>query len=343
MKIETDVKLDFQDVLLKPKKSTLSSRNDVELERTMIFPYSKYTWTGIPIMVSNMDTTGIPEMYKEISKYKMITVFHKYVNVKDIEEFDTKYYSLSTGISEKDYNKLKEDYIYLKEKGKNVYFICIDIANGYINKLIDYCKKIRNSFPEVILIAGNVVSHEMVQELIWNGKVDIVKVGIGSGSVCTTRLQTGVGMPQFSAVMDCTETAHGCNGHIISDGGIVHPGDIGKAFGGGADFVMMGSMFAGHTESAGEIEVENGKKYRVFYGMSSETAMKKYHGGIAKYRSSEGKTVKIKYKGNVSETVQSILGGLRSTCTYIGAQQLKDINDCATFIKVNHIVNKKYE
>ena len=342
MKIETDIKLDFQDVLLRPKRSTLSSRSEVDLERTLFFPHSNQSWTGVPIMVANMDTTGTPEMYMEVAQHKMITVFHKHIDVQNIINFNPEYYALSTGISDNDYLKLNENVDTLKEKGRDVKFICIDVANGYMEHLVYFCKIIRKSFPNQIIIAGNVVSREMVEELIINGTVDIVKVGIGSGSVCTTRLQTGVGMPQLSAVIECADAAHGCGGHIISDGGIVHPGDIGKAFGGGADFVMMGSMFAGHDESAGELVVEGGKKYKVFYGMSSETAMDKYNGGVANYRSSEGKTVKIEYRGPVSNTIQNILGGLRSTCTYIGARRLKDISKCATFLRVNHIVNNVY-
>ena len=342
MKIETDIKLDFQDVLLRPKRSTLSSRSEVDLERTLFFPHSNQSWTGVPIMVANMDTTGTPEMYMEVAQHKMITVFHKHIDVQNIINFNPEYYALSTGISDNDYLKLNENVDTLKEKGRDVKFICIDVANGYMEHLVYFCKIIRKSFPNQIIIAGNVVSREMVEELIINGTVDIVKVGIGSGSVCTTRLQTGVGMPQLSAVIECADAAHGCGGHIISDGGIVHPGDIGKAFGGGADFVMMGSMFAGHDESAGELVVEGGKKYKVFYGMSSETAMEKYNGGVANYRSSEGKTVKIEYRGPVSNTIQNILGGLRSTCTYIGARRLKDISKCATFLRVNHIVNNVY-
>jgi len=342
MKIETDIKLDFQDVLLRPKRTTLSSRSEVDLERTMTFPHSTQKWTGVPIMVSNMDTTGVPAMYMEVVKHKMITVFHKYIDVDEIVNFNPEYYSLSTGISDADFIKLKENVDRLKESDREVKFICVDVANGYMEQLVHFCKKMRETFPNQILIAGNVVSREMVEELIINGTVDIVKVGIGSGSVCTTRLQTGVGMPQLSAVLECADAAHGCGGHIVSDGGIVHPGDIGKAFGGGADFVMMGSMFAGHDESAGELVEEDGKKYKVFYGMSSGTAMNKYKGGVANYRSSEGKSVKVKYKGKVADTIQSVLGGLRSTCTYIGAHRLKDISKCVTFIRVNHIVNTIY-
>lgn len=344
MKIENDIKLDFSDVLIRPKRTTMSSRSEVNLVREFTFPYSPIKWSGIPIMTSNMDTISTVQMYLEISKHKMITVFQKYIDITLLLNCDPNYYALSTGISDNDFIRLKENITRVREDSKydDVKFICVDVANGYMDKVVPFCQRIREEFPNVILIAGNVVTREMVEELIINGKVDIVKVGIGSGSVCTTRLQTGVGMPQLSAVMECADAAHGCRGHIISDGGIVHPGDISKAFGGGADFVMMGSIFAGHTECEGELIVDDGIKYKLFYGMSSDTAMNKYHGGVAKHRSSEGKTVKVKYRGDVSDTVHNFLGGIRSTCTYVGAKRLKDLPKCCSFIRVNNIVNKVY-
>ncbi len=345
MKIEEELKLDFKDVLFRPKRSDLSSRSEVELERKINFKYSQYKWTGIPIICSNMDTVGTIEMYKSLSKQKIITCFHKRIDVQQIikNNCDSDYFMLSTGITDFDYDKLCENIYNIQLTNNLVKFICIDVANGYMAKLIDFCKKIRETFPDKIIIAGNVVTRELVEELIINGKVDIVKVGIGSGAVCTTRLQTGVGMPQFSSVVECADAAHGLGGHIISDGGICNPGDISKAFGAGGDFVMMGSMFAGHTECNGEIIEENKKKYKIFYGMSSDTAMNKYHGGVANYRSSEGKTVKVEYKGDVENTVNNFLGGVRSTCTYIGAKRLKDLPKCATFMKVNRQVNDKYD
>jgi GMP reductase len=223
-----------------------------------------------------------------------------------------------------------------------IYIVCVDIANGYIKNFVGFCLRVRELIPHCILIAGNVVTREMTEELILNGKVDIVKVGIGSGSVCTTRLQTGVGMPQLSAIIECADAAHGCNGHIISDGGITCPGDAAKAFGAGADFVMLGSVLAGHDESGGILVEENDKKYKIFYGMSSDTAMIKHYGEVKKYRSSEGKTVKVEYKGNVDNTINDLLGGIRSTCTYVNAKKLKDLCKCTTFLRVNNIVNKIY-
>ena len=339
MKIEQDIKLDFSDVLIRPKRSTLESRNDINLEREFKFPHSNQKWKGIPIIASNMDTVGTLDMYHSLRKYNMLTCFHKFLNINDYPDNDGNNYIVSIGIRDEDMVKLCNLY---KKSPSKCNIICIDIANGYIQRLVNFCQQVRELIAHCILIAGNVVSREMVEELILNGGVDIVKVGIGSGSVCTTRLQTGVGMPQLSSIIECADAAHGCNGHIISDGGITCPGDASKAFGAGADFVMLGSILAGHNESGGEIIEEEGEKYKVFYGMSSDTAMNKHYGGVNKYRSSEGKTVKIKLKGPVDETINDLLGGIRSTCTYVNAKNLKDLSKCTTFLRVNNQVNKIY-
>jgi GMP reductase len=340
MKILDDVKLDFNDVLILPKRSEYSSRSEVSLERTFKFKYSPYTWTGVPIMVSNMDTTGTIEMALELQKHKVLTCLHKYYKVVDLidKDLDLDYIAVSTGIGDKDLENLDEIMREINPK-----FICIDVANGYMTKFIERCREIRDKYPSKILIAGNVCTQQGVLELVVEGKVDIVKVGIGSGSCCTTRKQTGIGMPQMSAVVECADTAHGLDAHIISDGGLQVVGDFSKAYGAGADFVMSGSMFAGNTESGGELIEESGKKYKVFYGMSSSTAMNKYSGGVAHYRSSEGKTVKIEYRGDVRNTILDIQGGIRSTMTYIGAKKIKDIPKCTTFIRVNRQLNQIYD
>lgn len=340
MKILDDVKLDFNDVLILPKRSEYSSRSEVSLERTFKFKYSPYTWTGVPIMVSNMDTTGTIEMALELQKHKVLTCLHKYYKVVDLidKDLDLDYIAVSTGIGDTDLENLDEIMREINPK-----FICIDVANGYMTKFIERCREIRDKYPSKILIAGNVCTQQGVLELVVEGKVDIVKVGIGSGSCCTTRKQTGIGMPQMSAVVECADTAHGLDAHIISDGGLQVVGDFSKAYGAGADFVMSGSMFAGNTESGGELIEESGKKYKVFYGMSSSTAMNKYSGGIAHYRSSEGKTVKIEYRGSVKSTILDIQGGIRSTMTYIGAKKIKDIPKCTTFIRVNRQLNQIYD
>ncbi len=339
MKIESDIKLDFSDVLIRPKRSTLESRSDITIEREFKFPHSPQVWKGVPIIASNMDTVGTVKMYETLKEKNILTCFHKFLDVNEYPENDRNKYILSIGIRDEDFNKLEELYHLCPEKCN---LICIDIANGYIQKLVTFCQKVRELIPHCILIAGNVVTREMVEELIINGKVDIVKVGIGSGSVCTTRLQTGVGMPQLSCIIECADAAHGCGGHIISDGGITCPGDAGKAFGAGADFVMLGSLLAGHEESGGDLVKENNKLYKVFYGMSSDTAMNKYYGGVRNYRSSEGKTVKIEYRGPVINTINDLLGGIRSTCTYVNAKNLKDLSKCCSFIRVNHQVNQIY-
>ena len=343
MKIIDDIKLDFSDVLLLPKQSPYSSRSEVILERTIKFKYSSMAWTGIPIMVSNMDTTGTLEMAKVMSKHKVITCLHKYYKASDIlqqiNDLNKEYYAVTSGINDADLLNLDEIMRLVNPK-----IICMDVANGYIHKFIEKCREVREKYPEKIIIAGNVCTSEGVLDLVMNGKVDIVKVGLGNGSCCTTRKQTGIGMPQLSAVIECSDTAHGIDAHIISDGGIQVVGDFSKAYASGADFVMSGSMFAGHVESGGDLITDKvtGKIYKIFYGMSSSTAMNKYCDGVAKYRSAEGKSVKIEFRGHVEFTLLDILGGIRSCMTYLGAKKIKDITKCATFIRVNRQLNQIY-
>lgn len=344
MKLESDCKLDFNNVLIRPKRSTLSSRSEVSLERKFKFPHSQLTWEGVPIMAANMDTTGTLKMHQELVKHKIITCLHKFHTPEIIKEhinsngvLDTNYITITTGISDTDFENLVQI-----SKVIDIKFICIDIANGYMEKLVKYCQRVREAFPEQIIIAGNVVSREMVEELILNGKVDIVKVGIGGGSACLTRKKTGVGMPQLSAVIECADAAHGVGGYIISDGGITCPGDMSKAYGGGSDFVMVGGQFAGHEQNPGELIEENGKKYKLFYGMSSSHAMNKHYGNMANYRSSEGRVIKVPFKGDINETVLDYLGGIRSTCTYINAHCIKHIPKCTTFVNVSQQLNNPY-
>lgn len=283
-------------------------------------------------------------MAEALAKDKIITAIHKHYTLEDWNTFLENqpetifdYIALSTGIGQNDEEKIKQ----IVNAHPQINFLCIDVANGYSEYFVDFVKKIRGNFPDKTIIAGNVVTGEMVEELILAG-ADIIKVGIGPGSVCTTRIKTGVGYPQLSAIIECADAAHGLGGHIISDGGCKIPGDVAKAFGGGADFVMLGGMFAGHDESGGEIVEEDGKKFRLFYGMSSQTAMDKHSGGVAEYRASEGKTVKVAYKGAVSETVKDILGGVRSTCTYVGASQLRELSKRTTFIRVAEQENQVF-
>lgn len=340
MRIEEDSKLDFVDVLIRPKRSTLNTRKDVNIERKLTFRWTKKNWEGVPIIASNMDTVGTFSMAKALAKFKMLTAIHKFTKEKEWEDLELPLSNIlvSIGISD-DLNAPRLETIF--EKHPELQWICIDVANGYTERFVNRVKEIRERFQDKIIIAGNVVTGEMTEQLIIAG-ADIVKVGIGPGSVCTTRRMTGVGYPQLSAVIECADAAHGVGGHIISDGGCTVPGDVAKAFGGGADFVMLGGMLAGHTECEGEVIQVGEKKYLKFYGMSSDTAMSKHYGEIANHRASEGKTVLVSYRGSVEPTVVEILGGLRSACTYAGARRLKDLPKSTTFVKVSRQLNETF-
>ena len=332
MRIIEDVKLDFKDVLITPKRSTLASRSQVRLERTMLFR-SGNSWTGVPIIAANMDGVGTFEMDNEFLKHKCLVAITKHYEQVQLAEHLAKKQSstiYSLGISDSDLQKFQ--YVYSVAQFPYMR-VCVDVANGYTQSFVDFIKRFRDKYPNIVLMAGNVVTPEMTEELILAG-VDIVKVGIGPGSVCTTRKMTGIGYPQLSAIIECADAAHGLKGHIIADGGCSVPGDIVKAFAAGADFVMLGGMLAGHKE--GGASPLGGNQ---FYGMSSETAMDLHNGGVANYRASEGKTVEIPYRGEVSRTLKDILGGLRSACTYVGAGELKELSKRATFVRVSQQLN----
>jgi len=345
MRIEYDIKLGFKDVMFRPKRSTLKSRSQVKLQRTFKMLHSKIEWSGVPVMAANMDTVGTFQMALALFKHEMFTAIHKHYSVEEWRDFLNKapegienHIAVSTGTGNTDFEKISQIF----ELNSKLKFICIDVANGYSEHFVEFVKRTRKKFNDKIIIAGNVVTGEMVEELLLAG-ADIIKVGIGPGSVCTTRVKTGVGYPQLSAIIECADAAHGLGGLIVSDGGCTTPGDVAKAFGAGADFVMLGGMLAGHDESGGEIVEKNGEKYKMFYGMSSATAMKKHSGGVAEYRASEGKTVHVTYKGKVDDTVLDILGGIRSTCTYVGASQLKELSKRTTFIRVAEQENQIYK
>ncbi len=364
MRIEEDKKLDYSSVLIRPKRSTLSSRKDVVLARKFVFRNAELKTTvhydGIPIMAANMDGVGTFAMADELAKSNLFTCLVKSYNVKELVDFFGKKNSSRTdnvaysmGITDKDFEKFENVY---RTDSVRIKYVCVDVANGYSEYFSDFIKKIRNTYPEVVIIAGNVVTGEMTEELILNG-ADIVKVGIGPGSVCTTRIQTGVGYPQLSAVMECADAAHGLGGHVIADGGCTCPGDVAKAFAGGADFVMLGGMLAGHDEGGGDViscyyrtgQVENiegawkdvyeENKFVEFYGMSSQAANNKHFGGLKKYRSSEGREVLVPYRGAIEHTILNLLGGIRSTCTYAGAKKLKWLSKCTTFVKTDQQFN----
>jgi GMP reductase len=377
MRLEEDVKLDYKDVLIRPKRSTLKSRSEVDLERS--FTFRNYEpdfpdncsddphYRGIPVMAANMDGVGTFEMADALGAQGIFTCLVKTYTAEELIDFyygdglnRTDYVAMSIGTSAADFEKLCAVYDKCTD---NLKYVCIDIANGYSEHFAEHVREVRKRFPHLVIIAGNVVTGEMTEELILAG-ADIVKVGIGPGSVCTTRIQTGVGYPQLSAVIECADAAHGLGGHIIADGGCTCPGDVAKAFAAGADFVMLGGMFSGHDEGGGEVitkryktdELERNplsqtkwqrrieeKQFVQFYGMSSETANDKHFGGLKDYRSSEGRTVLVPYRGSVAATVQEILGGLRSTCTYAGAAKLKHLSKCTTFVRCTQTHNSVYE
>jgi len=337
VKVESDVKLDFKDVLLRPRRSTIKSRAEIDLSRSFTFRNSGRSFTGIPIMAANMDTTGTFEMAIAFAEHEAFVAVHKYYPVEAWEEFSKDhpqcmpFVALSTGGSESDYENMCE----ILNAVPEIRYICIDFVNGYSQSFVEHVKKVRANYPSHTIIAGNVVTAEMTEELILSG-ADIVKIGIGPGSVCTTRKKTGVGYPQISCVLECAEAAHGLGGHVISDGGCTCPGDVGKAFATGADFVMIGGLFAGHDQCGGELIVKDGKKVKLFYGMSSTTAMKKHVGCVSNYRASEGKTVEVPYRGDINPTFMDIISGLRSTCTYCGAARLKELTKRAIFIRISN-------
>jgi GMP reductase len=384
MRIEEDMKLDYKDVLIRPKRSTLGSRKEVDLSRGYTFrnykpyvatdvlpdgypagPYFERHWRGTPIMASNMDGVGTFDIADTLAEQGMFTCLVKTYSVEELTNYfnaqntnRTEYVAMSIGITDADREKF--DAVY-KEVGLKLKFVCIDVANGYSERFATFVRKFRTQYNHVVIIAGNVVTGEMTEELLLNG-ADIIKVGIGPGSVCTTRIQTGVGYPQLSAVIECADAAHGLGGHIIADGGCTCPGDVAKAFAGGADFVMLGGMLAGHDEGGGEVItkhfangeatlLDNGnylphyeqKHFVQFYGMSSKSANEKHFGGLKDYRSSEGRTVLVPYRGAIMNTVQDILGGIRSTCTYAGAVRLKHLNKCTTFVRCTQTHNAVYE
>ncbi len=351
MRIDNDIKLDYDDVLLRPKRSTLTSRKDISLERTFTFLHSTKTWTGVPIMAANMASCGTFSMAKVLSPYKVITTFHKYYEVEEYKKFfktfkNPDYVAYTLGIREEDMEKLKK--MKAKKLLDNFSFICLDVPNGYLERFLEVIKEIRAICPKHIIIAGNVVTNEMTEEILLSG-ADIVKVGIGPGSVCTTRRMTGVGYPQLSAVIECADAAHGISnkdgscGLVIADGGQKYPSCIAKAFCGGADFNMSGSLFSGFEESGGDTIEKDGRKYKEFFGSSSNKALQEFYGKKDIHRASEGRYVLIPHKGNIDIFMQDLFGALRSTCTYLGARFIKELSKRTTFIRVNRQLNTSLE
>jgi len=351
MRIDNDVKLDFNDVLIRPKRSTLTSRKNVDLERTFTFMHSGRTWTGVPVVAANMDTTGTFEMARALAERRMITALHKHYSVAELKEFfadfaEPDYVAYSLGIRDEDFEKLTA--VLDAGLGDKFNFIVLDVPNAYLERFIGKVKALRALCPKHTIIAGNCVTNEITEEILLRG-ADIVKVGIGSGSACTTRRMTGVGYPQLSAIIECSDAAHGISnpatgvGLVMSDGGAVYPCDAAKAFCGGTDFLMSGQFFSGFSQSGGALVEKNGEKFKEYYGMSSHTAMKSHYGGVAKHRASEGREVLLPHKGDVRDFIDELFGSLRSTATYIGALKLKEFSKRTTFLLVNNQLNRSLE
>ena len=331
-------KLDYSDVLIVPRAGDINSRSEVTLG-------GYHEMSSIPIIAANMDGVGTFEMAKALDQYNMYTALNKHYSVDELLEFfinerAASHTFYSTGINPADLDKLD---VFMRGLASAVsesdYWlggICVDVANGYSSKFVDAVSRIRESYPNQTLMVGNVVTPEQVEVL---GKVgaDIIKVGIGPGSVCTTRKLTGVGYPQLSAVLECAETGY----NICADGGITCPGDVAKAFAAGARHVMIGGMFAGHEEGLppGHRDKVEFMSNVPFYGMASKAAQVLHNGGVAEYRASEGKEVMLKYKGSVDHTVNELLGGLRSACTYVGARNVFDLYTHSQFVRVNRQLN----
>jgi GMP reductase len=335
MHIDRDIKLDFKDVLIRPKRSALPSRAEVDVHREFVFKHSGHKYHGIPIVAANMDTTGTFEMARALARFDLSVALHKHYGEEELVAYfrslevkSSAFYSM--GITHADQVKFER---VMSQAGDAIQYVCIDVANGYTEGFLKFVEKIRQAHAGITIMAGNVVTGEMTEELILSG-VDIVKVGIGPGSVCTTRVMTGVGYPQLSAIIECADSAHGLGGRICADGGCASAGDVAKAFGAGADFVMLGGMLAGHDECGGELVERDGAQYMRFYGMSSRTAMEKYAGGVAEYRAAEGREIHVPHRGPVAASVQEILGGVRSACTYVGARKLRELTKRTTFVLV---------
>lgn len=368
MKIEDSVQLDFDDVLIQPKPSPLNSRSEADLFRYIGYGdyfldrRGKKIWRNtlncIPITCANMATVGNPRSVKELVINGYIGTLHKHVSYDDIcklyEDVYTfiesndgrevaietcKRISISIGIKES-LDTIKRLF---NEFNYKVTIITIDVPNGYCAKFIDRIKEIRDIAPEAFITAGNVVTPDKVYEVLNSG-ADCVKCGLGNGSGCLTRNKTGVGRPQLSTIIDCADAAHHLNKYIMCDGGCKVIGDICKAFCGGADFVMTGSMFAGSEESEGNVIELNGKKYKEYYGMSSKLAQERHFGGFkSNVRSSEGREKLVPYKGNIIDIIEDINGGIRSCMTYIGCKRIKNMSKHTTFYRVNRQLNTLFD
>ena len=329
-----DKKLEFSEVLIKPRPSELASRSDVNLKVAYICKHSKRQIRGCPVIVSNLDSTGTIEMARITNNYGMFVCLHKYIEMEDLTKWfvdiasQRSFVTIGTSTGEIDKIKHLSEYV---DNFKPSYFdkICIDAPNGYTYEFLDMIKYVRTLFPHKIIMAGNVCDPIGVENIIKAG-ADIAKCGIASGGLCTTKYKTGIGYPQFSVALECGQAAQELNALCCSDGGVQHTADICKALGAGSHFVMAGSLFTGYDEC--NAEVVDGKQK--VYGMSSKEANDKYNGGLREYRAAEGMVKYVEQKGSVLKLVGDICGGLASCCTYTNTKNLENLHKNCTFIRV---------
>lgn len=332
------VKLDFDDVLIVPQFSDITSRNQVDVNTTIAGRWGA-SITGVPIIAANMDGVGTFSMHHALKKFGAFTAITKHHTLADwVHQSDVSHAFITIGMNDGELNQADAIISTWKDRIPNfIPKIVIDVANGYMNPFYSFIEKVRNCVPDAFIMVGTVVTPEAVQRCITSG-ADLARVGIGTGAVCTTRRVAGVGYPQFSALMECVPAAEEVGGGVQSDGGCVFPGDFSKALAVGAKMVMAGSIFAGHEES--EQKIHDGKV--TFYGMSSRAAQQR-HNQVKNYRASEGRVVQLPYKGLVEHTISDILGGIRSTCAYVGALNISELSEKAKFIQVNNQLNRSLE
>ncbi len=359
--IHDEIKLDYGNVLLVPgTRTNVTSRKLVNLNCRISFNHNEKTvYEGIPIMAANMDGVGSFAMADALIRHRIFTCLAKMHSEENLIKFFSEdslrrdYCAITVGLRHMDREKFKS----VNQNAGPIKFACLDVANGHTQRFVSFLEEFRSEFPEVVIIAGNVVTPEQTEILVKAG-ADLVKIGIGGGSVCETRIKTGVGYPQFSAVVECGHAAREAGAHIVADGGCTCPGDVAKALAAGSAFVMLGGMFAGHKEGGGRVVTrrfntgeitDEGKailqenKYVEFYGMSSQIANNKHFDGLQPWKTSEGREVLLPFKPSIDETVQDMLGGLRSACTYLGAGNLQDLPQAAKFVQCHDTHNRVFE
>ncbi len=369
MQIINETQYDFNDVLIKPKRSELTSRKDVNLVREFKGRWNKkIKFSTIPLILSNMDSITSTEMCRKMLENNCMVAHNKFITYEEWEElleenlFKTSLkecrLAYTIGIRKNENGKYVEleQFRKLKNKYPDIFkHLIVDVPNGYTETFADFVEMVRKEFKDLFITAGNVCDAPTCQELL-NAGCDVIKGGIGSGNCCQTRTKAGVGRPQLSTNIECGDICHQMGGYYISDGGCSIPADVCKALVGNSDIVMLGSYFAGATECEGEVVTKfiqpdfnydgtpiiKEVKYKRFWGMSSKHAMEKHYGKMEKYRASEGREILAPCKGSVQDIINDLLGSIRSMMTYIGAKEIKDVSKRGTFYLVHNQVSNMF-